>query len=116
MLSQAIIHCIDGAAKIDWMTTAEEALACLSKSRYDVAVVDLTLAGFTSGIYLVNSIHAMPESRRPAVIVASGANQRILDAVNRDAVVRVYRKPVDLPSFCDYVLHFDEREELAEQR
>ena len=99
-LARGIAAKIGRAATVETVDTAEEALARLHENTYDVAIVDIYLAGFTSGVYVVGDIGRLPAERRPAVIVSSGAEPAKINCIDRSTIAAIFRKPLDLEAFC----------------
>lgn len=83
--------------------TCEDAVARLRESRFTVVLLDLTLAGFSSGFYFVEHVKRMPVEERPRVVMTTGASASTLSAVDRTVVSSVFFKPVDLGPLSSYV-------------
>jgi DNA-binding NtrC family response regulator len=83
--------------------TCEDAVAKLRESRFAVVLLDLTLAGFSSGFYFVEHVKRMAVEDRPPVVMTTGASASTLSAVDRTVVSSVFFKPVDLGPLSSYV-------------
>jgi CheY-like chemotaxis protein len=101
---RALKSCLEPDAEVVTSDTAEEAIALVCARRFDAVIVDIHLAGFTTGIYLIRRIAQISEPYRPVTFVITGADASELSKIDREVVNAVFLKPANIEAMCRYFL------------
>ncbi|MGA7614691.1 MAG: response regulator [Thermoanaerobaculia bacterium] len=90
---------------VELVPTAEDAIAAVRREQWSIIILDLMLAGFSSGHYLVQAIKHFPDDDRPRVIVITGAPVSEIAKVDRSVAHAIFFKPLQFDAFAHYVHH-----------
>lgn len=115
---QQLVHVINGDLPCapTWVDTAEKALEELSRSSYDLALLDYNLPG-ANGLALLASIQEFPPAQQPAVIMltASGSEAIAVEAMKRGAKDYLPKAGLDVPPLMRAIKSALAQKRLAEQ-
>lgn len=103
-LAQTLVSVLAGLqVPAEHTLMADTAIELIRAKRYPVVVIDLRLGESPSGIYVVDAIRKMPQEDRPLVLMMTAAGMEHLRGVDRQVVIAVLLKPLDLELFAHYV-------------
>ena len=83
---------------VECSDNAYEASDHVSTGNFDVVVLDLMLRA-SSGMYVIDVVRRTAASRRPRVIVVTGATSEAIKSLDRSIVKAVMFKPLDMATF-----------------